>query len=54
MGYARKAGNTREFEHRSRELERLKSLFGEQSLLTTAKAYQDATGFHKKHPETFV
>jgi Asp-tRNA(Asn)/Glu-tRNA(Gln) amidotransferase A subunit family amidase len=25
-------------------------LFDEAALLTVAKAYQDATGFHKKHP----
>ena len=31
-GYARDAGDAQEFERRSRELERLKNLFGEQSL----------------------
>jgi Asp-tRNA(Asn)/Glu-tRNA(Gln) amidotransferase A subunit family amidase len=26
-------------------------LFGEGKLLAVAKAYQDATGFHQRHPE---
>jgi len=28
-------------------------LFGEAELLAVAKAYQDATGFHLKHPPDF-
>ena len=27
------------------------NLFGEAKMLAVAKAYQDATGFHLKHPE---
>jgi Asp-tRNA(Asn)/Glu-tRNA(Gln) amidotransferase A subunit family amidase len=29
-------------------------LFGEASLLATAKTYQDATGFHRRHPDEFA
>jgi Asp-tRNA(Asn)/Glu-tRNA(Gln) amidotransferase A subunit family amidase len=28
-------------------------LYGEAKLIAAAKAYQDATGFHKKHPPMF-
>jgi Asp-tRNA(Asn)/Glu-tRNA(Gln) amidotransferase A subunit family amidase len=28
-------------------------LFGETELLAVGKAYQEATGFHRKHPEGF-
>ena len=29
-------------------------LFGEATLLAVAKAYQDATDFHTRHPEHFM
>jgi Asp-tRNA(Asn)/Glu-tRNA(Gln) amidotransferase A subunit family amidase len=28
-------------------------LFGESEILALARAYQEATGFHQRHPETF-
>jgi Asp-tRNA(Asn)/Glu-tRNA(Gln) amidotransferase A subunit family amidase len=32
----------------------LGQLFGEAKLLAFARAYQEATGFQKKHPQAFV
>jgi Asp-tRNA(Asn)/Glu-tRNA(Gln) amidotransferase A subunit family amidase len=29
-------------------------LFGEHQILALARAYQEATGFHRRHPERFV